>query len=315
MVVPIEQCIFCSSNRLEIIQKIEIADIIELYKNSFDIDVSNNFNQLALAEVYKCHHCSLLFFNPKFAGDEKFYEQLQESEMKYYSATRPEFTIATGYIEPDNKVLEIGSGSGSFAEKIEKNCSYIGLEFNDKAIKNAGEKGISLIKQSIEEFAVTNKSQFDVVLSFHVLEHVTNPKEYITSSLECLRSNGKMIIAVPCNDSINTSNRNHVLNLPPHHISRWYIETMRRMAELHNLKIIDYHLVGGENNAKGNFEKKIMKKLLDFFYPKSPVVLVPAKYNKLSKFVFRLNRKLSISKLFKNETISSNMIFIFEKKA
>lgn len=315
MDIPIKECVFCSSEQVRVVQKIKTSSIIELYAQNLNVNVSDDLSNLTSINAYKCGNCKLVFFDKQLAGNALFYEKLQKNDGGYYSDSRPEFKYTIPFITENSQVLEIGSGSGFFAEKIKDKCSYIGLEFNDEAIKNAAKRGIKLIKQSIEDFSQTNGSKFDFVISFHVLEHVQNPKEFIECSLKSIKPNGKMIIAVPCNNSPFTSNRNHALNLPPHHISRWYLETMKQMATNYNLKIIDYCTLGGERNRKGYVENKMIKSLLDLLYPKSKLVISHNVYRRYRKLVYHLNRRLGLTKFFKKETIGSNMIFVFEKKS
>ena len=315
MDILIKECVFCSSEQVRVIQKINTSSIVDLYQQNLNVNVIDDLSELTLINAYKCDNCKLVFFDKRLAGNGLFYEKLQKNDKDYYSNSRPEFKYTLPFITENSKVLEIGSGSGFFAEQIKDKCSYIGLEFNDAAIKNAAKRDIKLVKQSIEDFSITNRSKFNVALSFHVLEHVQNPKEFIECSLDCIKPNGKMIIAVPCNNSPFTGNRNHVLNLPPHHISRWYLETMEQIASIYNLNILDYSTIGGESNRKGYVENKMIKWLLDLLYPKSKLVISHNVYKKYRKVLHHLNRRLGLTKFFKKETIGSNMIFVFEKKS
>lgn len=208
------QCMLCKSKNLENVQKINTKLIVDLYKNELNINIASEFGENRFINTFKCNDCELMFFNPIISGSEQFYEDLQNLESGYYSNKRPEFIEAIKFINKNNKVLEIGAGSAYFAE-ILQNVNYVGLEYNQEAIEKAKMKGIKLEKKSIEEFLQNNSEQFDVVCSFHVLEHVSNPYTFIESSLKTLKKGGKFICAVPCSNSFSISYHNHVLNTPP----------------------------------------------------------------------------------------------------
>ncbi|MCL0067940.1 methyltransferase domain-containing protein [Peptococcaceae bacterium] len=103
----------------------------------------------------------------------------------------------------------------------------------------AKKEGILIENKTIEEFAQENFEKFDVVCSFQVLEHVSNPKSFIEASLKVLRKRGKMIIAVPNEDSFIKYSVNTVLNMPPHHVTRWKKDVFKFISQKYNLELMD----------------------------------------------------------------------------
>jgi SAM-dependent methyltransferase len=69
-----------------------------------------------------------------------------------------------------------------------------------------------------------------------VLEHVENPKEFLQDALKCLKKGGKLIFAVPAEDSFISQQVNFYLNMPPHHVSRWKDLVFTKIAELFSIK-------------------------------------------------------------------------------
>jgi SAM-dependent methyltransferase len=287
-------CLLCKSKKVKNIQRIKTKSILDLYKKELNIDVTTEFSPLQSIDSLKCSDCGLLFFEPKVPGSEQFYEDLQQLESVYYSDSRPEFFEALKSIDPKDKVLEIGAGSASFAEKLNSK-TYVGLEYNQEAIDKAKSKGILLLKESIENFAINNAEQFDVVCSFHVLEHVSNPYSYIESSLKTLKKGGKFICAVPCSDSFYSSNHNHVLNMPPHHITRWGTKTFQHICNSFNLEVQSLY-VSEVVNARDYFEIKIRTLFFKFIFPNKQII-VNALFLKIFHRIFKkINRALGLYK-------------------
>ncbi|WP_436917329.1 class I SAM-dependent methyltransferase [Acinetobacter schindleri] len=231
-------CPLCKSDDNLKIDFINKNDLIYLYKKF----TKENFEDLINDDIflYLCNECKLKFYYPMIIGNEKFYNSLQKKSW-YYLDEKEEYYYTQRFINKYDKVLEIGSGKGAFSKII--NCAqYVGLDFSRNAKALAEKNGILIHNESIENFSKKNKEKFDVVVNFQVLEHVSNPKSFIENSLEVIKKDGLMIIAVPSESSFLRYVTNGVLNMPPHHVTRWSDETFHYIANKYELKLVDlYH--------------------------------------------------------------------------
>lgn len=312
-ITNIKKCILCNSSKIKLEQILNVEDIIDLYYINFNIDISNEFLGYSYVEFFRCTNCKLKFFNTKFVGSGEFYEKLQKNIFGYYDPNRDEFNFAKKFVDDTDEVLEIGSGSGFFAEKVNKN-HYTGLEYNDKAIIEAKKKGINLVKNSIEDYNIKVNNKYDIVCSFHVLEHVPNPREFIKASVNLLKENGKLIYSVPNNKSALTNNINHVLNLPPHHLTRWNFDSLNQIALIFNLKLIDYKIHSNNKSKKNYFRVLFLNKVYRLFFPKCKILINPQKTNRIKRFSNYIFNKLYFHFLFNsNKVIGENITMVFQK--
>ncbi len=92
------------------------------------------------------------------------------------------------------KILDYGCEFGGFLKNINNSKKLNGLEINRNCIKFLKEniKKINIIK-NLEN----NKTKFDVITMFHVLEHMPNQIETLKKLRDNLKKNGKLIIEVP----------------------------------------------------------------------------------------------------------------------
>ncbi|MER3375787.1 MAG: class I SAM-dependent methyltransferase [Allomuricauda sp.] len=97
-------------------------------------------------------------------------------------------------IDDDVSLLDIGAGTGDFLATAQKaGFTVAGVEPNSKARQLAAQKGVHL------EPALSNLKgrQFQVITLWHVLEHLPNLEEQMSTISSLLKADGTLIIAVP----------------------------------------------------------------------------------------------------------------------
>jgi SAM-dependent methyltransferase len=112
-----------------------------------------------------------------------------------YGATQDRW-IYEEYIKKNDSVLDFGCGGGFLLQRLDCKKKY-GIDINPIARKTAEEKGITMF-DSIEH--LPNRSQFDVIISHHTLEHVENPATVLKSLTSHLKPKGKLVFVVPIDD-------------------------------------------------------------------------------------------------------------------
>ena len=230
-----EFCPLCKGdNRIEI-ENIDVGCINKFYSRKYAIE---NAVKNDVLTYRTCGSCGLSFFIANESGTPEVFEMLQ-SNSGYYPGVKQEFNLIAPKISSDSSVLEIGAGRGVFADIIGID-QYVGLEYNDLAIERAKEKGIKLLKESIEEHSKNNKNMYDTVISFQVLEHVKDPRSFIESAIECLKEDGMLILAVPNHEGFMGKSINNILDLPPHHITHWNKKVFEYISDKFDLKLLEF---------------------------------------------------------------------------
>jgi 2-polyprenyl-3-methyl-5-hydroxy-6-metoxy-1,4-benzoquinol methylase len=100
---------------------------------------------------------------------------------------------------PIRKIFEIGCAEGMLLHELRKRgMEVMGCEMN-RAVAAEGMKalGIDILTASFEslELPATN---FDLVMSFHTLEHLRTPPSVVAKVAGILRSDGVILLEVPC---------------------------------------------------------------------------------------------------------------------
>lgn len=101
-------------------------------------------------------------------------------------------------VRPSGKLLEIGCARGDFLRVARDVFDVYGVEPNPELAESASK--IAPVHRDIIER--TPWSSFDVIASFHVIEHVDSPRSFIRAAAERLKPGGLLVLETPNIDSL-----------------------------------------------------------------------------------------------------------------
>lgn len=220
--------------RAKLYSTLDTALLTTYYKSNLDIDVSAYFSKIPHIGLYQCESSALLQYFPVIVGSEPFYGALQKFPW-YYLDDKCEYTVASEHIDPTASVLEVGCGTGNFAVKYNLR-NYTGLELNRGAVAVASAKGLHVLADTIENYAARHAGRHDVVCAFQVMEHVPAPHTFLKACLDVLKDKGKLILSTPSEDAFPRFVPNYVLNMPPHHVTRWTDKSLQSIGDVFALR-------------------------------------------------------------------------------
>ncbi len=185
------------------------VSFVQLFE-AYDFDTGNKHFALE-----KCGNCELARTSPVLNGAElaPFYDT------DYYGSSNKKFNsiIEAWTVSSNNRlahkilqsagkrinhagqkirVLDIGCGRANLLKAFDRNgCECFGIERSnfpeDPALQN-----ITVYKQDFLEVNLEENS-FDIVVIWHVLEHLTDPASTLKKVGKILRQGGKLVVAVP----------------------------------------------------------------------------------------------------------------------
>lgn len=247
------ECILCNSNKFDI-------------KNS-----TIRKDELKVYNILKCAQCNHIQLYPNNYDTKHYYDndnQDNESKMihnrenneysemlKTFHLQRLQILEQNIKIEKSMKIIDIGGGKGEFVKLINKKCDsvYI-LEPGISRINSINEENITTINKFLDDdFANENINTFDIVTSFHVLEHVTNPIRFLNNCYKILKPNGLLYIEVPNEDDTRIELSEYYKNniwYCKAHISYFTHSTLKYILdklEIHNYKMDGFERYDYEN--------------------------------------------------------------------
>lgn len=108
--------------------------------------------------------------------------------------------VARELSDENCKVLDVGCNEGYIKALSPKSCEFIGVDFDDDALKEARAQGYSRtfnVNLNDYPYKVAIGEKFDSVLFIDVLEHLLRPLETIDYFNHYLKTDGRVIISLP----------------------------------------------------------------------------------------------------------------------
>jgi SAM-dependent methyltransferase len=227
--------------------------LIDDWKRFLGIDIADHLGGIEEILLYRCQTSQVDFFIPsEAAGRAELYEKLREFDW-YYMAAKWEFAQALRDLGDRRRILEVGSGTGLFVERAMKELTKSrvqGIELNERAVLLARQKDLPVDLMSLGEL-IHRGETFDALCSFQVLEHVHQPREFLEAMIKLLTPGGLLILGVPNRDSF-LGHQYNLLDMPPHHMTRWNRKVFEYLPRLFPLKLLGiryeplapYHVAG-----------------------------------------------------------------------
>ena len=185
--------------------------------------------------LYRCPGCELEIFLPQIIATPQFYVEAynldgSQSESDFtYSESKWDFDTALQDARGLHSILEVGCGPGHFLDQVAKVADdVVGVEFNRTALETARARGHAVVDAlgTLEQA----KGSFDAVFSFHVLEHVRNPLEFLREISGWVKPGGIVGISLPNRGGPIRFIQPCIQDMPPHHATRWRKKTFEVLA-------------------------------------------------------------------------------------
>lgn len=140
------------------------------------------------------------------------------------------------------KILDIGCGMGFLLSGVNTAWEKYGLEISRYAGEIA-KKWATIHIGTLEE-AGYQQDYFDIIVTYHVIEHIQDPISFIKKIYEILKQGGKLIVGTPDFDSgcARLFGDNYRLLQDKTHISLFSSDSMHRFLRDHGFVIeyVDY---------------------------------------------------------------------------
>ncbi|MFG1358013.1 class I SAM-dependent methyltransferase [Xanthobacter pseudotagetidis] len=226
-------CFICERSDFEPVAEIDRYGFYYptgLCKFCGNVQQSKYYSPECVADFYTNYY-RFLYGNK--SPEELFSEQISRGERI--------LLFAKGHIPPGGRVLEIGTGAGGILSVFnDQGYSTVGLDFDDRMLAYGRSRGLTLLRGSTEALAADDK--FDLIIVCHVLEHVTDPVDFLEKTSQFLSPTGKIYIEVPSLESINYGGYEFdiLLYLQNAHVTQFTRPTMENLLRKTGYRMVKF---------------------------------------------------------------------------
>lgn len=214
--------------------------------------------------IVKCQNCDFIFMEriPTEKELNDHYSKYAYASEGYISPlTIQSFNLLLDELEPyrkNNRLLDVGCGRGDFlVEARKRGWEVSGTEYSETAVALCESKGITMKKGQLNS-ADFDVADFDVIVSFEVIEHIINPNEELKHMHALLRKGGLFYCTTPNFNSLNRYYQKAEFNIIeyPEHLSYYTKKTLVDVAKRHGLKKVGFRSTGISITRIRNSKKK-----------------------------------------------------------
>lgn len=145
--------------------------------------------------------------------------------------------LVRAYIEPEDRVLDVGCGTGSFAEQLvraNQRQHIVGVDASEKMLARARRKledfpNVSFVQAASHELPF-EAGEFNVVVTSSTLHYFRRPVETLADIKRVLAPGGRLYLLDWCRDHTSTRIRDAVLRIiDPAHVRCYSGAEVERM--------------------------------------------------------------------------------------
>jgi SAM-dependent methyltransferase len=264
--------------------------------------------------LVKCKGCSFVYTNPR-----PTHENLaQYYPNRYYGTDGLRFRFGLENVvhffrkwlatrierrfDHPGKVLEVGSGRGSLLQELHlRRWQAVGTEYSaDISISTSKHMGIDIILSSDLLDCEFPDNHFDLIICYHVLEHLPDPIVTIAEMRRILQPHGILILAVPnFGGWVSQWTKKHWFAIDvPRHLSHFTPLTIEEALSSTGFATLQKRTLSFEQDVFG-FAQSIMNK-------------AGFQYNLFYDLIRRQNARLSLKSInWQGSTIKLVLIALF----
>lgn len=185
----------------------------------------------------ECTVCGLVYADPMVAGDGAFYGWITGFE-RYHAGQRWEWGVIKDQARTHGakRLLEVGAGMGKLMDYLGDvpELSCVGIDVSASSVLAAQARGLDVREAAFADLdsVLGPNETFDAIVMSHVLEHVEDPLGVTQTLIKRLKPGGRLMAAVPYSPMSREMTGWDIMNLPPHHLTRWHAKSLTTLGDV-----------------------------------------------------------------------------------
>jgi len=204
----------------------------------------------------QCRDCDLIFIDPVPAEEDysSMYNPSYHDQFYFKDDGGLDYSNIYNLLEEnisEKSLVDYGCGDGSLLRYFStKGYRCIGVEYDKELVNVLRKKNPNITFLTIDEFWEQNQSGYSAIYMGDVLEHLSDPYQFLESLQARLRENGLILVQGPLENnfslallyrkSVSLFRFGRLANHTPYHISFSNASNQRKFFESKALKTLHY---------------------------------------------------------------------------
>lgn len=174
----------------------------------------DTYMSTGMLNIFRCNRCSMSYLNPRLTLDattavenESTVYELTPAEIEERLAALGEMvTGLAGFATRRGRVLDIGCNRGLLLEAARRQgWQPVGVELSPVSAQRGRDDFGLEVYGSLED--IKHHEPFDLIIAWHVLEHIHEPVGFLRDAASLLRDDGVFALQVPSFDFVEDFKR------------------------------------------------------------------------------------------------------------
>jgi SAM-dependent methyltransferase len=138
---------------------------------------------------------------------------------------------------PPGLLIDVGCGPGWLMRAMPTTWDCCGVEVAPEAIEELNRRGL----WHVDDLTDIAEGVADVVVAYHVIEHLQYPERHLSQMRKRLRKDGWLLIGTPdfASPCAVRFNDNYRMLHDPTHVSLFTLESLHRFVRDHGFRVVD----------------------------------------------------------------------------
>ncbi|MEL7657387.1 MAG: class I SAM-dependent methyltransferase [Bacillota bacterium] len=205
-------------------------------------------------KVHQCEKCFGLYMNPCFSSL-GFQILFEEAACSYGSSPgrakeQIDWLNDHGLLQAGLTILDIGCYEGDFLRQLPSTMNRVGIDIDSVAIERGKQKDsskqVTLICSDFENVEIADRP--DVIVMFHVLEHLPNPGRVLKKLKQISHGNTRLVIEVPIFEKAQTNDINGFFSVQ--HLTHFSKISLKNCLQRFGWEIVKEQMCEGYNGYR-----------------------------------------------------------------
>ena len=145
-------------------------------------------------------------------------------------------------------LLEVGAGFGTFCQvavESGKFADVMAVEPTPEMAEACRQRGVTVIEKRIEDVSVNEVQGANVVVAFEVIEHLFEPRQFLTQCARVLPTGGLLLVTCPNGQGFDiTTLREVSLAIDAEHVNLFNPTSLRQLVESCRFQVLEVSTPG-----------------------------------------------------------------------